>query len=150
MAFDKQKSGNIGIFLAAAKLSHLNYLALITSRNTKGYDIVILNPETNIGKGVQVKCSFQGTFVVLRSDVDNFMDDIQGKVICDHIFVDIADIDHPHFFTIPLNDLRQMLQEQINIYVNRARQTPLSGNLTKAWKSDEIRQYEDQWQLILP
>jgi hypothetical protein len=58
----KDFKGNVGIFLVAAKLSAMNIIALTTSRNTKGYDIVVLNPETNKGKGIQVKCTDKKDF----------------------------------------------------------------------------------------
>ena len=44
---ERQFKGNLGMFLVCAELSKHNLIAMPTSRNTKGYDIVVLNPRTN-------------------------------------------------------------------------------------------------------
>jgi len=50
LSIEKQFKGSIGVYLVAAKLSQMNLIALTTARNTKGYDVVVLNSSTNKGK----------------------------------------------------------------------------------------------------
>jgi len=47
MTIEKEFKGNVGLFLVCAEFSKRNLIAMPTSRNTKGYDVVVLNPKTN-------------------------------------------------------------------------------------------------------
>jgi len=47
MEIKKEFKGSVGLFLVCAELSKQNLIAMPTSRNTKSYDIIVLNPDTN-------------------------------------------------------------------------------------------------------
>jgi hypothetical protein len=96
----REFKGNIGMFLVCAELSKLNLIALPTSRNTKGYDILLMNPDTNKATGVQVKCSDKRDYPVLSSHRGDYDSAIEAKVLCDFVFVDIADLDKPGYFIV--------------------------------------------------
>ncbi len=52
---NKQRTGNIGLYYAAYKLSWLNWNTLITHRNSKGADIIVYKDNSDNYKSVQVK-----------------------------------------------------------------------------------------------
>ncbi|MDD4877220.1 MAG: hypothetical protein PHQ86_08875, partial [Dehalococcoidales bacterium] len=103
-----QFKGNIGIFLVCAELSKLNLIAMPTSRNTKGYDILVMNPETNKSVGIQVKCTDRKDFPILSSYWKNYEEEIQRKIICDFVFVDIADLKNPGYYVLSVAEMREL------------------------------------------
>jgi len=66
MVIKKEFIRNVGLYLTCAELSKKELIALPTSRNTKGYDIVVLNPNTNKSLGLQVKCNLNKDFPIFR------------------------------------------------------------------------------------
>lgn len=92
-----QFKGNLGMFLVCAELSKLNLIAMPTSRNTKGHDIVVLNPQTNKAVGLQVKCTDRKDFPVLTSNWSDYEEKIEEKIMADFVFVDISELDNDTF-----------------------------------------------------
>lgn len=113
-----QFKGNLGMFLVCAELSKRNLIAMPTSRNTKGYDIVVLNPETNAAVGVQVKCSDRKEFPILSSHWKDYREKIKEKITSPFVFVDISDPDKPNYFIVSDEDLKSLLQSSIERYVS--------------------------------
>ena len=64
---EKQMKGQVGVHLVASKLFQKKLVALTTPRNMVGYDIVVFNPYTNKGKGIQVKYTDQKEFPIINS-----------------------------------------------------------------------------------
>jgi hypothetical protein len=91
LVIEKQFKSDVGVYLVAAKLSQMNLIALTTSRNTKGYDIVVLEPSTNQGRGIQVKCSDKSEFPVMQSLLRDYQQEIPKKIVSDFVFVDSFD-----------------------------------------------------------
>ena len=58
-ALKKEYKGNVGLFLVCLEISKKNLIALPTSRNTRGLDLIVLHPDTNKAVGLKVKCSDQ-------------------------------------------------------------------------------------------
>lgn len=110
----KQFKGNLGLFLVCAELSKWNLIAMPTSRNTKGYDVVVLNPANNKSTAIQVKCSDRRDYPVLASLWRNYEAAIEEAILCDFVFVDIADPDKPAFFVLSAMDLKELLKRQIS------------------------------------
>ncbi|MCP3682371.1 MAG: hypothetical protein GY861_06735 [bacterium] len=113
---EPQFKGNIGMFLVCAELSKRNLIAMPTSRNTKGYDIVALNPETNISTAIQVKCTDKKDFPILNSHWRDYQQKIEGKTLCDFVFVDISNLDSPNYFIVSDTEIRGMLLSQVEEY----------------------------------
>jgi hypothetical protein len=63
----REFKGNLGLYLVCVELSKLNLITMPTTRNTKGYDIMVMNPATNKATGVQVKCTDKKDFPVIAS-----------------------------------------------------------------------------------
>ncbi len=58
-----------------------NLIALPTSRNTKGIDLVILNDESNKSVGLQIKCSDKKEYPVINSYWYDYKEEIRKKII---------------------------------------------------------------------
>jgi hypothetical protein len=149
---ERQFKGNVGMYLVAAKLSQMNLIALTTSRNTKGYDIVVLSPSTNRGKGIQVKCSDRGEFPILQSFLKDYLQEIQRKMLSDFVCVDISNPEHPRFFVVPLEEMRRVVQKSIEEWMYR---TPHKKSIEEMKKTEEKKQqwtlekYEDNWKPLI-
>ena len=159
MSIEKHFKGNVGMYLVASKLSQMNLIALTTSRNTKGYDIVVLNPNTNRGKGIQVKCSDfpKGEkFPVMSSFLRDYLEKIEEKIVCDFVFVDISNPDQPRFFVVPMEELRGTMKKHIENYEKKQEEkTHKKPNnkekKPKLWvlKLEEIEKFENNWGAII-
>ena len=113
-----QFKGNLGMFLVCAELSKRNLITMPTSRNTKGYDIVVLNPETNAAVGIQVKCTDRREFPILNSHWKDYKEKIKEKITSPFVFVDISDPDKPNYFIVSEEDLKSLLQSLIERYIS--------------------------------
>lgn len=111
-----QFKGNVGVFLVCAELSKLNLIAMPTSRNTKGYDIMVMNPETNKAVGVQVKCTDKKDFPILSSHWKDYEQKIDERIVCDFIFVDISDLNKPNYFIVPQKEFKSLLKSRTKNY----------------------------------
>ena len=100
MEIKKEFKGNVGLFLVCAELSKLNLIVMPTSRNTKGYDIVVLNPCTNKSVGLQVKCSDRKEFPIFSSHWKNYKEKIDEKILSPFVFVDISEINNPRYYIL--------------------------------------------------
>lgn len=157
MSIEKQFKGNVGVYLVAAKLSQMNFIALTTARNTKGYDVVVLNPSTNRGKGIQVKCSDQWEFPILQSFLKDYMKEIRKKILCDFVFVDISNPAQPRFFVIPRKEMKDVAKKSIEKWIHRTpKRKPVKAEKKTEKKKqlwaldlDEIVKYENNWKSLL-
>lgn len=156
LKIERQFKGNVGMFLVAAKLSSMNLIAMPTSRNTKGYDIVVINPDTDKGKGIQIKTSDKRVFPVIGAKLKEYEEKIDEKILCDFVFVDISDLNKPRFFTIPKSDLKEALKRSIKKYIDKVKHRKPLVELMAAekphnWAIDlgTLTDYEDEWKKIL-
>ena len=157
MSIEKQFKGNVGMYLVAAKLSQMNLIALTTSRNTRGYDIVVLNPSTNRGKGIQVKCSDQEEFPIMQSFLKDYVEEIQKKILSDFVFVDISNLAQPRFFVIPQEEMKSVVKKSIEKWIYRTpkrksvKETKRTEEKKQLWTLDldDIVKYEDNWKPLL-
>jgi hypothetical protein len=151
----KDFKGNVGIFLVASRLSAMNIIALTTSRNTKGYDIVVLNPKTNKGKGIQVKCSDvqsnkKKDFPVVGALLKTMSEDLRKKIICDFVFVDISTIEKPRFFVLPKDEVIRIIETNTKKWLSNGKAHKESNKrILHTIKRSEIEKYENNWGQIL-
>lgn len=157
MNIEKQFKGNVGMYLVAAKLSQMNLIALTTSRNTRGYDVVVLNPSTNKGKGIQIKCSDRQEFPIMQSFLKDYEQEIQKKILCDYVFVDILSPDKPRFFVVPQEEMKQVLKESIESWIFPIRSGKSFEEMKRTEKKkqlwtvdlDNLEEYEDNWSSLI-
>ena len=110
------------MFLVCAEISKRNLIAMPTSRNTKGYDIVVLNPETNKALGIQVKCTDRKEFPILSSHWKDCDQEIETKILSDFVFVDISDPDKPNYFIVSEREIKDVLKSMIKGYSHKYQQ----------------------------
>jgi len=157
-----QFKANVGVFLVCAELSKNNLIAMPTSRNTKGYDIVVLNPETNKSVGIQIKCTDKKEFPIISTHWKDYEKKVEEKILCDFVFVDISNPDNPKYFLLSDEEMKNVLKSHIKKYLNefkKRRDLTLEQLFDKEekekWKAqlwviklNEIEKYEGKWETI--
>ncbi len=163
MKIKREFKGNLGVFLVCAELSKRNLIAMPTSRNTKGYDVIALNPDTNISIGIQVKCSDKGEFPILTSHWSNYKEKIKEKIISPYIFVDISNLEKPNYYILTKEEMKNLMIERIESYIRKYQEkhnTTFEEMLkmekeTKrkpdvhVIKLKDIENYKDKWNSII-
>ena len=118
MELEKGIKGNIGLFLVCAELSKRNLVVLPTFRNTRGYDLIALNPNNNKSLGLQVKCSDKKEFPVFSSYWYNYKLELNRKVLAPFIFVDISDLDNPTYYILTQCEIKCLMKNKIENYID--------------------------------
>ena len=72
---NKIQTGIAGVYLAAAELTMKGYITSITSRNTKGVDILVSNEEMSKSIGIQVKTNQGSRHWWLNEQAENYYSD---------------------------------------------------------------------------
>jgi len=160
----RQLKGNLGMFLVCAKLSELNLIAMPTIRNTQGYDIIALNPESNGAVGIQVKTTNQPQkgFLVLSTHWRSYQAMVEEKIVAPFVFVDISELDKPAYFILSKEDLKRTLKSAIARYVSDYQQRhslsweemlekeQREKRKPNAWALflSDIKNYQNNWQAI--
>ncbi|MCW3998878.1 MAG: hypothetical protein NWE93_01405 [Candidatus Bathyarchaeota archaeon] len=156
MKADNQYIGEIGVHLVAAKISQMKLIALTTSRNCKGYDIVVLEPTTNKGIGLQVKSNLDKDFPVMQSFLKDYDVEIKKKIIMDYVFVDLSDMEKPRFFVLSKDETKRVLKESIEYYINNSKHRIPIEEMIKNETSkqqwtiyvDDLIPFENNWKTI--
>jgi len=163
MQIKKEFKGNIGLFLVCAELSKRNLIVMPTSRNTKGYDLVVLEPKANKSIAIQVKCTDKKDFPILNSHWCNYKMKIKEKILADFIFVDISNVEEPRYFVLTKMQIRNTIRTRIRNYIRQYQEKhamTLEQMLQKEkeqnrkpdlWtlKLTEIDKFEDEWQKLV-
>ena len=157
-----QFKGNLGLFLVCAELSKLNLVAMPTTRNTKGYDIVVLNPKTRKAAPIQVKCTDKRDFPILNTHWRDYEERIEEAILCDFVFVDIYNLNQPNYFIVSDKNLREILKISIKEYghqyqrrhnlnweemLEKEEREKRKPNLW-AIKLQQIEEFKDKWETI--
>lgn len=159
---ESQFKGNLGMFLVCAELSKRNLIAMPTSRNTKGYDIVVLDPKTNAAVSIQVKCTDRKEFPILSTHWRDYEEKIREKIVSDFVFVDISDSDKPNYFIMADKEVKDLLKFLIKKWASDYEgrhslswETMLDKESTEKLKanlwvisSKYIEAYKDRWETI--
>lgn len=148
------------MFLVCAELSRRNLIALPTSRNTKGYDIVVMDPKNGEAMGIQVKCTDRKDFPVFTSHFRDFEQKIGDKIVAPFVFVDISDLATPRYFILSKEEMQRLLKHGVNSYMGvysrkhgQSREETLQrekkANLW-AVKLRHIESFENHWEVVMP
>ena len=163
MEIKKEFKGNVGLYLVCAELSKRNLIALPTSRNTKGYDVVVLNPTTNKSIGIQVKCSDKKEFPIFSSHWRDYEKKINEKILSPFILVDISNIDAPVYYILTKREMKNLMKVKIEEYINSYQEKhkiTLEEMLKKEekekrkadlWvlKLSDVKDYKNRWRAII-
>ena len=159
---EKQFKGNLGMFLVCAELSKRNLIAMPTSGNLKGYDIIVLNPRTKKALPLQVKCGGKKGFPLLNSHWKDYEQTIENKILSDFVFVDISDLGNPRYFIVSEKEMKDIIRSSIILYSQRYQQKKTltweqmieeENNKKRnphVWAIDlkSIKEYENKWDTI--
>ena len=138
----KQKSGLRGAHLAAAELIRNGMNAFLTSRNSKGADIIVSDEDGIRQVGVQVKTNTTQSFFLIASTQEPPVDDRYFYVL-----VDVRDMkdgtEKIRYYVVPSKDLQQIMGHDPSekfpawlVYLSGKRKIP------------EFDGYENRWDLI--
>ncbi len=167
----REFKGNVGLFLVCTELSKLNLAAMPTSRNMKGYDVVVFNPETNIGLGIQIKCTDrkQKDFPILTSHWRNYKKMIEDKIIADFVFVDISNPDKPDYYIVAKEVMKHIINSSCDRYLSEYQQRHnmtfeqmlekkekekrkpdlIAIGLSDIERYSDIKKHKNNWQVII-
>lgn len=108
---DKNLVGIAGVYYTAAKLTHMGYVALVTTRNTKAYDLLVFKQGERRVLPVQVKTRSSGGFrVVGIENIKNMDKELRKKITCPYVLVDLKK-ENPDFYVFSAKQMREMVKK---------------------------------------
>lgn len=115
---DKNLVGVTGVYYVAAKLSHRGYIALVTTRNTKAYDLLAFKPGERKILPIQVKtCSSGGFRIVNIENAETMNEEARRKITSPFVLVDLKN-ENPEFYVISQNQMRALIKQDWNFWVH--------------------------------
>ena len=106
-----------GVYYAAAKLTHEGYIALVTIRNTKAYDLLIFKQGQSKILPIQVKTSSRGGFrVVTIENIKTMNEELDKKIICPFVLVDLNKENDPKFFILNEKQMKELIKKDWGIW----------------------------------
>ncbi len=115
---DKTLVGITGVYYTAAKLSHMGYIALVTTRNTRAYDLLVFKQGERKILPIQVKTRSSGGFrVVGIDDIKTINKELREKITCPFVLVDLKK-ENPEFYILARNQMRELVKKDWNFWVN--------------------------------
>jgi len=99
-----QMIGIAGVYYVAAELSRRDYISLITTRNTAGIDMVVVNQKTANAISVQVKSSYAEVnyWLVGKKEFENK----DNNVVYVFVVLPTSEKDRPKFWIAHARDLK--------------------------------------------
>jgi hypothetical protein len=138
-------SGVSGEYFVGAELSRRGYIASLTSKNTKGIDILASNEDASKTVGIQVK-TYQGSkksWILSKADQNYYSENI-----C-YVFVCLNGTDTPEYHIVPSIEVARSITESHSKWL----QTPdKKGNVHNDTNirsfSDKNDNYLNRWDLL--
>ena len=126
-----QFTGMRGVYLVAAELSKLGFIAAPTSRSAKGADILVTDKECKNTYSVQVKTNATTfNFWLLNKDSKN----LKSSILI-YVFVNLRDKKNlMEFFVVP----SRVVSEKMYIEKN-------GKNTFYSFSYDDAKEYENNW-----
>lgn len=133
---NRQISGMAGVYCVAAELSKLGYTALLTTRNTKSFDVVAIDENTGATAAIEVKTCGVSTsdsfWLLSKRDYQerpgNFM----------YVFVKLYKDKVPDFYVVPAKFVAK------NICEDKAKTGSVWYSITKK----TIDRFKEKWDLL--
>jgi hypothetical protein len=157
---DKALLGMAGVYFVAAELSRLGYVALVTSRNTKAYDILVHNPKSKANLPLQIKTIRQrqknplyDNYMVVKVSQRTIQKELR-KIDTTYVFVYFPNQGTQRYFIVPPADLRKTIRECWEDYVGPGtrhikplREIKKSLHPIGPW-IELLISYENRWDLL--
>ncbi len=150
---DKNLVGIAGVYYTAAELTRKGYIALVTSRNTKAYDIVICRPKGNKALGIQVKTSSSCRFRVIHiNDTNKMREELNREIKCPFVLVNLKN-KNPEFFILSIKEMKALIKEDWESYKKREhhndiRSKDISMVLARPETMKLLIKYKDRWRTL--
>jgi len=148
---EKSLVGITGVYYAAAELSRMGYIALITARNTRAYDILIFKEGKYKTLPIQVKTSSGDNFhIVLIKDIKKMSRDLNKKITCPYILVKLK-YKNPEFYILNAKQMKNLVKKDWNIWLNKKHHKPVrTKNVRIIFQQKEIlkileNKFKDKW-----
>jgi len=148
---DKNLVGVAGVYYVAAKLSHLGYVALVTTRNAKAYDLLVFKHGERSVLPIQVKTRSSGGFrVVGIDDIKTIDEELENKITCPFVLVDLKD-GTPEFYILSKNQIQKLIKKDWNFWVNNhkhykpVRKTKVQIIFQLQETMSLLKKYKDGW-----
>ena len=138
-------SGVAGVYFVAGELTRQGYVASITSRNTKGIDILVSNENATKTVGVQVKTN-QGNIVswlLNKTAEDYFADSLF------YIFVNLNNGAEPNYFIVPSKTVANHVKDGHRKWLSTpGRKAQKHNDTIMRQFKDENKEYVNRWELL--
>ena len=148
---EKNLVGITGVYYAAAELSRMGYIALITVRNTRAYDILIFKEGKYKTLPIQVKTSSGDNFhIVLIKDTKKMNEDLNKKIICPYILVRLKN-KNPEFYILNTKQMKNLIRKDWDIWLNKKHCKPVrTKNVRIIFQQKETlkileNKFKDKW-----
>lgn len=133
----KQASGMAGVYYVAAELSKRGFTALVTSRNTKSTDLVVINGKTGKAVNFQVKTNGIDT-----SDSYWLVGEKDKKELPENFiytFVKLLKEKYPTFYIVPAHIVKEKV---------RTDEAKTGRSVWHYIQKDDIKGFIDKWDLV--
>jgi len=143
---EKQVNWNVGLYLAAAKLSEMGLVASPINGGNGGADLMVLDPESGRTTALQVKTiNDRKTFVNVTVGRQNRL----GELPLLYNFIVVKKDDGGHrFYIVPRGEMRNLIREAWRHFVERGehRRTPNPDSVRPLIVYlSQLTPYEDRW-----
>jgi hypothetical protein len=130
MASKHQMTGMLGVYLAAAELTHKGLVVSVTSRSAKGADLLAADQSYQNTWSIQVKTNSKAAAYWLLNR------DYKSEVANSHIyiFVNIRGDQRPDYYVVPSK-----------VVSKRGRVFKRPNSIWYAFFRDDAPQYKDNW-----
>jgi len=162
---EKQLLGMSGVYFVAAELSRRGYIALATTRNIKGVDLIVQNPRTGKSLGIEVKTRKYGgekneleiLYQITKASGHEILYEklLEKRLKSHYIFVYFPSEDKPpRYFVVPKDELIELVKKNIKDYLESKKHRKTREELLKTEGIQGVRikflkEYEDKWEKIL-
>ena len=108
MIKDRAVVGLTGTYFVAAELSQLGYIATVTSRNTRGIDLLASNREGTKTVSIQVKTS-RAENVSRKWHISKKQENLHSDQLF-YVFVDLKQNQKPDFYIVPSKEVAEYIK----------------------------------------
>ena len=116
-SLEKAIIGNVGLYLVASKLSEMGFNVATTSRNTKGCDLIVLDPLNGKSCALQVKTIFhKQTPLIIGSGRYDRLDEL--KLLYNFVIVKKEESVY-RYYIVPREDMKRLIEEAWKHFVEK-------------------------------
>lgn len=138
-------SGVAGEHFVAAELTRRGYVVSLTSKNTKGIDMLASNEDASKTVGIQVKTKQVGGkgWLLNKGNEDYYSDNLF------YVFVDLNGLNQPDYHIVHSKTVADYIRKSHKEWLESPSK---SGKIRKDGSmrvfKDEEKKYKDQWDLL--